>query len=664
MLFQAGTTTTSGVELAWLAPAACVAAFLGIVVLGRFLPWRGVFLSILAILGSFGLFWYVLTEFLASGGGVFTEEWFSVGESTFAVGMIIDELSVVMLGLVTFVALMVQIYSLGYMRHMPGDIGWYFAVHSLFAAAMLALSLADNLLLVYIAWELVGVCSYLLIGFWYERRSAAEAAKKAFVTTRIGDVGLLIGILMLFKETGTFDISAIFHVVEQGGIDSGTLTVAALLIFLGAMGKSAQFPLHVWLPDAMEGPTPVSALIHAATMVVAGVFLVARLYPIFVTSDTAMLAVAVIGLVTALVTALMALVMTDLKRVLAYSTVSHLGLMMLALGSFGFTAALLHMVAHAFAKALLFLGAGSISHGTEDHDRPEGARDIRQMGGLWKVMPVTSITFAIGVLSLGGIPLMGGFFSKDEVLLSVLDGRGPVFFALLLLAAFLSALYMARLLFVVVLGDLKSENEHAHESPSVMTAPLAILAVLALGSGLLAVGGWWPGFDGLGAWLFHDKPHPYKVNVLVMGLSVLLAAAGFGLGWYLYGRGVESAEEVRRRQRASGQQDEPAYARYPIPARLQEQFSGLHTLVFNKFYIDELYQWVIDRVALAFGNFMALFDRVVVNDTGVNGTGRSVVLSGWVLRLLETGKVYNYALGMAVGTVVVVLIWWLALPRL
>ena len=255
------------------------------------------------------------------------------------------------------------------------------------------------------------------------------------MTTRIGDVGLLIGILMLFKETGTFDISAIFHVVEQGGIDSGTLTVAALLIFLGAMGKSAQFPLHVWLPDAMEGPTPVSALIHAATMVVAGVFLVARLYPIFVTSDTAMLAVAVIGLVTALVTAVMALVMTDLKRVLAYSTVSHLGLMMLALGSFGFTAALLHMVAHAFAKALLFLGAGSISHGTEDHERPEGARDIRQMGGLWKVMPVTSITFAIGVLSLGGIPLMGGFFSKDEVLLSVLDGRGPVFFALLLLAA-------------------------------------------------------------------------------------------------------------------------------------------------------------------------------------------------------------------------------------
>ena len=410
-------------------------------------------------------------------------------------------------------------------------------------------------MLIYIAWELVGVCSYLLIGFWYERRSAAEAAKKAFVTTRIGDVGLLIGILLLFKETGTFDISAIFHVVEQGGIDSGTLTVSALLIFLGAMGKSAQFPLHVWLPDAMEGPTPVSALIHAATMVVAGVFLVARLYPIFVTSDTAMIAVAVIGLVTALVTAVMALVMTDLKRVLAYSTVSHLGLMMLALGCFGFTAALLHMVAHAFAKALLFLGAGSIAHGTEDHERPEGARDIRQMGGLYKRMPITSVTFAIGVLSLGGIPLMGGFFSKDEVLLAVLDGRGPVFFVLVLVAALLSALYMARLLFVVVLGDLKAENEHAHESPSVMTGPLALLAALALGSGLLAVGGWWPGFDGLGGWLYFDKPHPYKINALVMGLSILVALAGFGLGWYLYGRGVES-----RRTPCGGDSGRPAGA--------------------------------------------------------------------------------------------------------
>ena len=247
---------------------------------------------------------------------------------------------------------------------------------------MLTLILADNFLLLYIAWELVGLCSYLLIGFWYQRRSAAEAAKKAFITTRIGDVGLLIGILLLFNETGTFDIATIIHVAEQGAISSGTLTAALLLIFLGAMGKSAQFPLHVWLPDAMEGPTPVSALIHAATMVVAGVFLVARIFPLFVLSPDAMLVVAVIGLTTALVAAAMALVMTDLKRVLAYSTISHLGFMMLALGAGGYTAAIFHLVAHAFAKALLFLGAGSVTHGTDK-------TDIRDMGGLRKRMPMT-----------------------------------------------------------------------------------------------------------------------------------------------------------------------------------------------------------------------------------------------------------------------------------
>ena len=269
---------TSAVQWAWLAPVFCVAAFTVIAVLGRFLPRQGAHLSVLAILGGFAVFWYVLTEFLSSGGGIYQVDWFTVGDVTLSWGIIVDELSIVMLGLVTLVALAVQVYSLSYMKDEPA-FGWYFAVHSLFAAAMLTLILADNFLLLYIAWELVGLCSYLLIGFWYQRRSAAEAAKKAFITTRIGDVGLLIGILLLFNETGTFDIATIIHVAEQGAISSGTLTAALLLIFLGAMGKSAQFPLHVWLPDAMEGPTPVSALIHAATMVVAGVFLVARIFP-------------------------------------------------------------------------------------------------------------------------------------------------------------------------------------------------------------------------------------------------------------------------------------------------------------------------------------------------------------------------------------------------
>jgi NADH-quinone oxidoreductase subunit L len=630
MNLQIETVANSGVQWAWLAPTLSASAFFAVVILGRFLPRQGAFLSLLAILAGFGVFWYVLREFLSSGGGIFSVDWFTVGDTTFSWGIIVDELSVMMLGLVTFVALAVQVYSLGYMRG-ERAFGWYFAVHSLFAAAMLTLVLADNFLLLYIAWELVGLCSYLLIGFWYERRSAAEAAKKAFVTTRIGDVGLLIGILLLFNETGTFDITTIFHIAEQGAIGSGTLTAAVLLIFLGAMGKSAQFPLHVWLPDAMEGPTPVSALIHAATMVVAGVFLVARLFPLFEMSETAMLVVAVIGLITALIAAAMALVMTDLKRVLAYSTISHLGFMMLALGAGGYTAALFHLVAHAFAKALLFLGAGSIAHGTDNKT------DIREMGGLWRRMPVTSITFSIGLLALGGIPPLSGFFSKDEVLVAVLDGRNPLFFILALAAALMSALYMARLLFLVVLGNLKAENEHAHESPLVMTVPLVALAVLALGAGLL-LPRWTSDYQGFGAWLYFGEPEAYHVNGLVMGLSIALSLGGFALGWALYVKGWLSPDGIRERS------------------------SRLHRLLVNKYYLDDLYQWGIDRVALAFARFLALFDRIVVNDTGVNGTGRSVFLSGWRLRYLETGKVYNYAMGMVLGVVVVALVWWLALP--
>ena len=622
---------TSVVQWAWLAPAFCVAAFTVIALLGRYLPGQGAHLSVLAIFGGFVVFWYVLVEFLSTGGGQFSRDWFTAGDVTLSVGIIVDELSMVMLGLVTFVALAVQVYSLSYMKDQPGPFGWYFAVHSLFAAAMLALILADNFLLMYIAWELVGVCSFLLIGFWYERRSAAEAAKKAFVTTRIGDVGLLIGVLLLFNETGTFDLNTIFHVAEQGGISSGTLTASLLLIFLGAMGKSAQFPLHVWLPDAMEGPTPVSALIHAATMVVAGVFLVARIFPLFVLSSDAMLVVAVIGLTTALIAAAMALVMTDLKRVLAYSTISHLGFMMLALGAGGYTAAIFHLLAHAFAKALLFLGAGSVTHGTDK-------TDIRDMGGLRKKMPLTFVTFAIGSLALAGIPPLGGFFSKDEILVAVLDGRHPAFFVLTLVAVLMSALYMARVFFLVFFGNLKRDNEHAHESPPLMVLPLAILAVLALTAGLLAPG-WTSDYQGFGAWLFYDEPHPYKVNVMVMALSIVLAVGGFALGWALYVKRSLSVDGIR------------------------ESLSGLHSLAANKFYIDDIYQWGIDRIALGLANFMALFDRIVVNDTGVNGTGRSVFLSGWRLRYIETGKVYNYALGMAIGVVVVALIWWLALPN-
>ena len=353
----------------------------------------------------------MLADLAANGARTVGVDWIVLGDTRISWGIIVDRLSVTMLGLVTFVALLVQVYSLEYMRG-ERRIGWYYAVHALFAGAMLALVLADNLIFLYVAWELVGLGSYLLIGFWWERRSAAEAAKKAFITTRIGDVGLLIGIILLFRATGTFDISTIFHVAEQGGIDGGTLTLSMLLIFLGAMGKSAQFPFHVWLPDAMEGPTPVSALIHAATMVAAGVFLTARLLPLFETTENVLLIVSVVGLFTFIYAGTLSLVMVDFKQVLAYSTISHLGLMILALGVGALGAAMLHLVAHGLAKALLFLGAGSVNHATHK-------TGIWELGGIAKKMPVTGITFILGAASLAGIPPLVGFWSKDEVLVAV-----------------------------------------------------------------------------------------------------------------------------------------------------------------------------------------------------------------------------------------------------
>ena len=616
-------------EWAWLAPALSFAAFGLTVIVGRYLPGKGAVIAVLAIAAAFGIFWFVLFDFLDRGADTFSVEWFSLGNTTLHWGMIIDPLSVVMLGLVSFVALAIQVYSLGYMRRPEHT--RYFAFMALFAGAMLALVLADNLLLLYISWELVGLGSYLLIGFWYERRSAAEAAKKAFVTTRIGDVGLLIGILVLFKATGTFDMHSIFEAARGGEIASSTLTWATILIFLGAMGKSAQFPLHVWLPDAMEGPTPVSALIHAATMVAAGVYLVGRTFPLFELAPDTMLIVAAIGLLTAGIAATMALVMTDLKRILAYSTISHLGFMMLALGAGGLPAAIFHLVAHAFSKALLFLGAGSVMHSLDEET------DIRKMGGLRQRMPLTAFTFLIGAVSLVGIPPLTGFFSKDELLLAVLDGRHPVFLLLALGVAFLSALYIARALFVVFYGPLKRENQHAHESPRVMTLPMALLALGAVVVGFIALEA--GGYEGFTSFLT-DGAHGFEVNIALTLVSIAIAVSGFAVGWAFYYRRRWSSEALVLR------------------------YGWLHRLLVNKYYLDNLYQWVINKVVLVFSRGVAVFDRVVVNDGGVNGTADTIRRSGFRIRYVETGMVYNYALGMVLGVVVIALLWWLVIPEI
>ncbi|MBM3949176.1 MAG: NADH-quinone oxidoreductase subunit L [SAR202 cluster bacterium] len=626
-----------GIDSAWVIPALCAAAFFFIVAfmrlfppstpLAKHTPNLSAATSILAILLGFILFWFVLADLLNNGPGALSINWLTIGDTILTWGVVVDNLSVVMLGLVTFVALLVQVYSLGYMKGDP-RFGWYFGAHSLFAGAMLALVLADNLLFLYIAWELVGLGSYLLIGFRYEKRSAAEAAKKAFVTTRIGDVGLLIGIILLFKATGTFELSAIFHAAEAGGISQSTLNASALLILMGAMGKSAQFPFHVWLPDAMEGPTPVSALIHAATMVAAGVYLVARMMPIFELAPTVLLIVAIIGLITFTFASTVALVVTDFKRVLAYSTISHLGLMMLSLGAGAVGAALLHLVAHGVSKALLFLGAGSVMHGTG------GKTEIWEMGGLRKAMPITAVTFLIGAGSLAGIPPLGGFFSKDEVLLSVWDHRNPVFLVLTLAAVGLSALYMARVTFVVFFGKPRNSDIHAHESQPVMWVPLALLALLAAGVGFLAFS-WTDSYRGFVGFLEPDEGFHFVAWLTV--LSALLALVGVGMAWLAYIRGAIS------------------------PQRISTRFATIHRILVHKYYVDDLYQWAIDRVVLVFGRFIALFDRIVINDTGVNGPGIAVKLSALRLRYAQSGWLYTYGLFMAFGFVALALIWWLVL---
>ena len=630
-------TEAIGLQWAWLAPAACVGAFTALALFGRYLPWKGPYIAIGAIGFGFVLFWFLLNDLLNGAEREFNVLWFEVakkpleaGQEAFDLGMTIDPVAMVMMGVITFVSLLVQIYSLGYMRG-ESRLAWYFAVHSLFVASMLGLVLSNNLLVLYVGWELVGICSYLLIGFWYERRSAAEAAKKAFITTRIGDVGLLVGILLLYKSTDTFNIPLILEKVGAGELSSGVMTLSAILIFLGAMGKSAQFPLHVWLPDAMEGPTPVSALIHAATMVVAGVYLVARMLPLFEAAPAVSELVIAIGLITAVMGATMALSSTDLKRVLAYSTVSQIGFMMLALGHGALAAAMFHLATHALFKALLFLGAGNVLHAVGEHSDV----DIRRLGGLRSRMPVTSVVFVIAALALSGIPPLSGFWSKDEILQGIWKDGNPATLVITIGAFFLSALYMTRLCWLVFFGKLKPENESAHEAPLVMTAPIALLGILTLVFGFTAPD--WldnvlglPGeATGFGSFVL-DKADSFHEHVVLATVSSVVALVGIVLGLALYRQGRS------------------------LPVPVERGLAPVRKLAANKYYLDDAYQWTIDRVVLGIGGATAWFDRHVVNDAGVDGTGLFTAKMSRILRRHQTGQVSNYVLGITVGTLIFV----------
>ncbi|MCL0094589.1 NADH-quinone oxidoreductase subunit L [Dehalococcoidales bacterium] len=587
--------------------------------------------TIASLLGSFGLSIWALISVLAIPERellIPDISWVVIeGEITIHLGLIVDSLTVVMLIVITVVSLMVQIYSLGYMR---GDPGYhrYFAFMSLFTASMLGLVMADNLLLLFVFWELVGLCSYLLIGFWFHRPAAAAAAKKAFIITRLGDFGFLVAILALFLHTGTFDIAEINRLAITGALAGATLTWVAIGIFAGAVGKSAQFPLHTWLPDAMEGPTPVSALIHAATMVAAGVFLVARMYPLFVHAE-ALTIVAIIGGVTALFAATMGLVMTDIKRVLAYSTVSQLGYMMLGLGVGGVAIGIIHLFNHAFFKALLFLGAGSVNHAT-------GTFDIREMGGLRRVMPWTYITFVIASLSIAGIWPLSGFWSKEKILLYSLDQ--PILFCLAMLTAFLTAFYMFRVVFLTFGGEYRGGGSHhhvsqPHESPLVMVMPMVFLAILAVVSGWLDVTKHFSQFLGYPGethsfiyGFFGILAHPLSwASLIVAGLGILLAYAMYSAKWL-------SAE------------------------RITTIFSPLHTLFSRKYWFDELYEGVFVKKALVSGFFAGLeqFDTYGVDGT-VNRVANATIAGGRAIRRVHTGQLQLYGLFIGIGILAIIL---------
>ncbi len=571
-------------------------------------------------------------------------EWIVAGDFQIKAHILLDQLSILMTLVVTGVSTLIHVYSAGYMK---GEEYYnrYFTWLNLFVFMMLILVLGDNFLTMYVGWEGVGLCSYLLIGYWFEKESAADAGKKAFIVNRVGDFGFALGILLIFATVGSLTFRDVFPAAQT--ILPGTATAIALLLFLGATGKSAQIPLYVWLPDAMEGPTPVSALIHAATMVTAGVYMVARCHTLFERSLSALNWVAWIGALTALFAATMALVQKDLKRVLAYSTISQLGYMFLGVGVGAYAAGMFHLTTHAFFKALLFLCAGSLMHALS------GELDIFKMGErgqtLRKAMPWTFATMLVGTLAISGVPMLSGFFSKDEILAHAFEKGSPVLWLIGIVTAGLTAFYVFRLLFVIFFGKSKMSKKEArriHESPAVMVIPLVILAILAAIGGYIGL----PQVLGVGN-AVEDFLHPVfasagvaeglastgstegssaAVEWVLMLISVLAAATGFAVAYWLY---------IRRRG---------------VAERWTRDYQGLYDILANKYYVDEAYTEAIVKPLRSLAGFLAETIEVRSIDGAVNGLARAVGQIGQGIRRLQTGLVRNYALAMLFGVLVIV----------
>ncbi len=584
-------------------------------------------------------------------GSVYT--WLVTGDTRFEIGFLIDQLSATMMVVVSLVSLMVHIYTIGYMHDDPGY-QRFFSYISLFTFSMMMLVMSNNFLQLFFGWEAVGLVSYLLIGFWYTRPTAIYANMKAFIVNRVGDFGFLLGIALVLMHFGTLDYAAVFSAAPQMANESVELipgsswliiTVICILLFIGAMGKSAQFPLHVWLPDSMEGPTPISALIHAATMVTAGIFMVARMSPLFEHSETALTMILIVGGITTLFMALVAVVQNDIKRVVAYSTLSQLGYMTVALGASAYSAAIFHLMTHAFFKAVLFLGAGSVIIAMHH------VQNMQQMGGLKKYMPITYWTMFIAAVASAGVPGFSGFFSKDAIIEAVGFANIPGFefaYFCVLATVFVTALYTFRLIFMTFHGQPRMDahtKEHLHESPWVVTLPLVILAIPTIGAG------WFIGpivfgsyFDGA----IHVLPQHDAITQLgaeytgVFGMMIhalstapfWLSVAGIFTAWYLY------------------------IARTDLPEKIKQKMLPVYTLLDRKYYIDEFYSWLFAGGSRALSNTLWKYgDIKIIDGFFVNGTARVIAWTAMLVRRFQTGYIYHYAFSMIVGVFILITLW-------
>jgi NADH-quinone oxidoreductase subunit L len=588
-----------------------------------------------SVLASFLLSLFLFSQFKGQPYVVDLFDWINVGSLDIPFSFMIDQLSLIMLLLVTGVGFVIHVYSAGYMSHDAG-VGKFFAFLNLFIFSMLLLVLGSNYVMMFIGWEGVGLCSYLLIGFWNKVTPYNNAAKKAFIINRIGDLGFLLGIFLIFITFGSVTYADVF---QQAGqlhvVDQPVIIAITLLLFVGAMGKSAQLPLFTWLPDAMAGPTPVSALIHAATMVTAGIYMVIRSNVLYTLAPTTLEIVAIIGLATAVFAATIGLFQNDIKKVLAYSTVSQLGYMFLALGVMAYSSSMFHVLTHAFFKALLFLGAGSVIHAMS------GEQDIRRMGGLRKALPLTFITFLIGTLAISGIPPFAGFFSKDELLAQVYE-HSKLMWAFGLLTSFMTAFYMFRLLFLTFFGTFRGTAEqrhHLHESPFSMTLPLIILAILSTIGGFMGLPAVFSenhllsnflspvlGFSRMAVPAAFEAAHlDHNTEYMLMGISVAVAVVAIVLAYLTY------------------------VAKKAVPAEESAALSPLHKLVYHKYYIDEIYDALIVRPVMWLSTGLYRFVEKGLIDPIVNGLGKVTLSGGRNLRFLQTGAIGFYIFAMVIS---------------